>query len=476
MLASLLLLVLCVALAVSLYQQQSEISELLNDRIDFRRQTAQLEESLIDLSALLGDQVEKVAALHERIEENVETVRRSADRPEQREMASELVARWKEYRRRWDQRPPISSADHDAAVLDAARELTTTADLCEKLHLKTVKEIETAANGHTLVLRELALGIGAVGLFGSLAGVGLGYVAAGRWQRTMHKLQVHIRRAAGKLGTTVPDIVVSGEGGMQEIDDQMRGLARRVEEVVEQLQQREIEVLRTEQLAAVGQLAAGVAHEIRNPLTSIKLLVQASREDEATPGMNAEDLEVVEREIRRMEGSLQTFLDFARPPKVERREVDLATIVDQTLDLTRGRAAKQQVAVRFLKPTQPVRFLVDPEQMRQVLLNLVLNALDAMPEGGMLTIELTCASDAIVQFEVRDTGPGISPSVEPRLFQPFQSEKETGVGLGLVISRRIVEDHGGTLTARNHTAGGACFTVSLPIQKMRSANALSVAG
>ncbi|RPI82600.1 MAG: hypothetical protein EHM42_09290 [Planctomycetaceae bacterium] len=270
--------------------------------------------------------------------------------------------------------------------------------------------------------------------------------------------------------------MVSSEGGLQEIDDQMRSLARRVELVVERLQQRETEVLRSEQMAAVGQLAAGVAHEIRNPLTSIKLLVQAGKEDAARGGMSVEDLEVVEREVRRMERSLQTFLDFARPPQVERREIDLATIVEQTFDLLRGRAAKQQVELRFDRPIPALRSEVDPEQMRQVLLNLALNALDAMPEGGTLHVGLVQQRDGWVEFRVLDTGPGISPALAPRLFQPFQSDKETGLGLGLVISRRIVEEHGGTLSVESHPSAGACFSVKLPISEGRPANAVRAAG
>jgi two-component system sensor histidine kinase HydH len=105
---------------------------------------------------------------------------------------------------------------------------------------------------------------------------------------------------------------------------------------------------------------------------------------------------------------------------------------------------------------------VDADQLRQVLLNLLLNALDAMPGGGSVCIRLRPPEDGRAELSVADTGPGISDDILPRLFTPFVSDKETGMGLGLSVSRRIVEDHGGTLTALNRPGGGACFVVRLP--------------
>jgi signal transduction histidine kinase len=225
---------------------------------------------------------------------------------------------------------------------------------------------------------------------------------------------------------------------------------------------REQQLVRAEQMAAVGQVAAGVAHEIRNPLTSIKGLVQVNLREADARGLPAEDLRVIEHEVRRMERTLQTFLDFARPPRPDRRRLDPAAVIDRVYTLVGGRARKQRVALRLLRPDDPVRLDGDQDQLQQLLLNLVLNALDAMPDGGAVEIDLRPPRDGHVELFVRDTGPGIAPHVLPKVFETFVSSKETGIGLGLPVSRRIAEDHGGTLSAYNLPDGGACFALRLP--------------
>ncbi len=173
-------------------------------------------------------------------------------------------------------------------------------------------------------------------------------------------------------------------------------------------------LLRAEQMMAIGQVAAGVAHELRNPLTSIKGLVQVNLRELEAHGLPTEDLAVIEHEIRRMERTLQTFLDFARPPQPERRRLDLATVARRVLELVGGRARKQQVALRFSGPPEPVQADVDADQIQQLLLNLVLNALDAMPLGGAIEIELQPPRDGQLALSVSDTGPGVAAHILPR--------------------------------------------------------------
>jgi len=130
--------------------------------------------------------------------------------------------------------------------------------------------------------------------------------------------------------------------------------------------------------------------------------------------------------------------------------------------LVRGRAERQQVTVTVEAPAGPVLLIADAGQLRQVLLNLCLNALDAMPTGGTLTVRIQAPHGGAVSVEVADTGPGIGVAMLPRLFTPFASSKDTGLGLGLVISKRIVEGHGGLIEASNRPEGGASFFVKLP--------------
>jgi PAS domain S-box-containing protein len=219
---------------------------------------------------------------------------------------------------------------------------------------------------------------------------------------------------------------------------------------------------RAEQMMAIGQVAAGVAHELRNPLTSIKGLVQVNLREARAHDLPDEDLTVIEHEIRRMERTLQTFLDFARPPKPERRWLDPAAVVERVFALVAGRAKKQGVSLRLAKPEAPVWLEADQDQLQQLLLNLVLNSLDAMPQGGLVEVELRPPRDGLVELHVRDTGPGIPAHILPKVFETFVSSKETGVGLGVPVSKRIAEDHGGSLSAYNLPEGGACFVLRLP--------------
>ena len=232
----------------------------------------------------------------------------------------------------------------------------------------------------------------------------------------------------------------------------------------EQLQ-RERDLLRAEQMAAVGQVAASVAHELRNPLTAIKGLVQVNRREAESCGLPSEDLRVIEEEIRRMERTLQTFLDFARPPEPERHPQGLGELLDRTLALVRGRIEERKVSLVLQRRSAPVMVDVDGNQIQQLLLNLVLNALDAMPCGGSLEVELAISTGGEAEVRLLDSGPGVALSLLPRIFDPFVSGKETGLGLGLAVSRRIAEDHGGCLTAENRPGGGACFVLRLPAQQ-----------
>jgi signal transduction histidine kinase len=458
------LFALCIGTAAIIFRQRAGMSDSLRENIGSRRAASELEEDLVNLIPLVkaGVRPEVAAALHDRVFSRLAQIDRYADQDEERVLAAAVRASYTGYRADWDRLPPAGQGRRAAGEALADRLQKDTIIRCQALEEYNNRRIEDSANEHRQGLRFLAWGLVVVGTGGAGAGVLLGYVASRALYRSIRRLQVDVKDAAGKLRRALPEIVVTEEGDLDKLQGQVAGLVGQIEQVVQKLQQREHEVLRAEQLAAVGQLAAGVAHEIRNPLTSIKMLVQAGREAGA-PGLPPDDLEVIEREVRRMERSLQTFLDFARPPKPVREPTDLAAVVEHTLGLVRGRAAQQRVGMTFTPPPGGVRYVGDPEQLQQVLVNLVLNALDAMPAGGTLEVRLAAHPDGRAEVAVLDTGTGIADAVAPKLFQPFVSGKETGLGLGLVTSRRIVEDHGGTVGGANRTDGrGAVFTVRLP--------------
>ncbi len=449
----LLLAGLCGTVAFTLARELSRTATVLGEDIDSRGAAINLEASLNNLATLHDRKAPDVEPLHDQIRVDLNDIRRFADKEEEVLLTRKLTERFDEYLLLQTKNTPSELA----RVLHE-RVLPTATTLREY----NGQELRQSQESHRRALRQIVWGLAVVGGLGSVAGLVLGYGLARSLQRTIHQFLVRVQGASDLLGQEVPTVEWQRYG--EPLQDGGDDLIRRVEQVVRKLQQREQEVRRAERLAAVGQLAAGVAHEIRNPLTSAILLLETSRKDPSAGGLTEQDLELIEGELHRIEKSLHQFLDYARPPKLERHLVDIVTVVSDALNLVRGRCDQQHVEVRFDPPAGGYRIDADREQLRQVILNLVLNALDSMPHGGILTIAVrTGPKDGTIELAVSDTGPGIAPGILPRLFEPFASGKETGLGLGLVVTKRIIEDHGGTVTGTNPASGGACFVVRLPV-------------
>jgi signal transduction histidine kinase len=232
------------------------------------------------------------------------------------------------------------------------------------------------------------------------------------------------------------------------------------------LAESERRLLVAEKLAAVGKFAACAAHEIRSPLTSIRMWLYQLKQ----PGAGREEIQhscrVLEEEVGRLEELATSFLQFSRPPSLSLAEVDVNTVIDGTLELVQDRLYEKKLRLRRINGTVLPLILADAHQLRQVLLNLLSNAADASPEGGEVRIVESSGPGPDGRPEVRlrieDDGPGVSEMVRKRLFEPFVTTKPNGTGLGLAVSSDIVENHGGRLALESDDRPGAVFAIHIP--------------
>ena len=206
-----------------------------------------------------------------------------------------------------------------------------------------------------------------------------------------------------------------------------------------------------------------MAHELRNPLTSVKLLLQHASRQPAVGRINAPQWQLILDEVGRMESTIQGLLDFSRTPTLNRICHDMRETISRSLNLIDGRIRQAHIQLLSSIASEPLWVDGDPEQLNQVFVNLLLNSIEAMESEGRLQIDAHCIpGQSLIRVTVTDSGSGIAPEVIERLFEPFATTKERGTGLGLAISRRIVREHGGTIHAENQPDRGAVFTVELP--------------
>ena len=284
--------------------------------------------------------------------------------------------------------------------------------------------------------------------------------ADARWLKGASRESRDFRIEAGER-----DLTLRGESvPMRDLDGEVAGsvvIAEAISETEDGEFQKKID-----RLVSLGELSAYVAHEIRNPLTGIRTTVQFVASKLRPKDSRRDDLNDVIQELDRIEQIITGLLMFARPPQARSQACDVNQVVERTLDLLDLQFSDAKVnATRALAGDLPL-VIADPDLLQQVLLNLCLNAIQAMPQGGELTLTTGVrrrTKRPLVDVSVADTGAGIPKELMEKIFDPFFTTRSMGTGLGLPISVQIVRDAGGVITARNNAGGGATLRVSLPV-------------
>jgi signal transduction histidine kinase len=222
-----------------------------------------------------------------------------------------------------------------------------------------------------------------------------------------------------------------------------------------------------ERLAELGTLTGGLAHEIKNPLSTVQLNLQLLAED-LTPDNPAyprivNRLKTVQKETSRLRDILDDFLRYAGQLELDRQPTDLNELLEELVDFFLPQAQQQRAKVRLRPADQPLVAAVDPRLIKQAVLNLMLNALQAMPEGGDLILSAS-KDDGVALIDIIDTGKGIPPEAIDKIFQAYYTSKKGGTGLGLAMTQRIIKEHGGQLSVTSEMGKGSDFQLRLPLK------------
>lgn len=296
-------------------------------------------------------------------------------------------------------------------------------------------------------------------------GIAFTIYLARRYTAPIHRLAADFKRVAGgDLSVTFP----------VDSTDEIGELASAFNDMVEKLREREAlekRLYEAEHLSRVGQLASGIAHEIRNPLNYISLAIDhLSSEMVANCPEKAADMTAVtdkiRDEVRRANYMVINFMNYGRPLKVRKTLISYEELLDKTLPVLQDKLAEQQVTVELDIPADLPPLSLDPELMRNCITNFITNAAQAMPEGGIIRLGAGLIPDdpGWVQVTFADQGTGISEEDLSKVFQPYFTTKDLGIGLGLAITERIIKEHGGTITVTSHPGNGTIFTVLLPME------------
>ena len=333
----------------------------------------------------------------------------------------------------------------------------TVLEFCHKykeIHEKSILQAKTDSRIQAANLRIIAITAVCIGL---LLAILLAFVLGSQILGPVRRLTIEV----GSEGdpTSAGDEVKALSHGV-------RDLIQNVDHTQSELQKSRESLSQADKLALVGKLAAGMAHSIRNPFTSVKMRLFSLNRSLKLSDTQKEDFDVISEEIRRVDTIVQNFLEFSRPPKLKIQSISPSIIVDQAIALLKHRLKSYDVEVSIERDQYLPEINADPEQIKEVIVNLIVNSCEAMERGGAIVIreqELMAPSkERTAVIQVSDNGPGIPKPLKEKVLQPFFTTKEEGTGLGLSIAVRIIEEHHGRLDIESNEGGGATFVISLP--------------
>lgn len=411
----------------------------------------------------LEDLQKEKQAFNDRLAEARATVHTS----EAKEGLDRLEKAYREYERRRDQ--VVLLFDH-GDVEGARHALLVDVN---NLYQKAFEQVEafvasTQRNADTQVAsveRQVAGVTGLVTIGVALAvGLGIGLVLLFFYGvlLPLRRMMADARQFSGEKTTPVGQ----PREEIRAVGEYLRALMSNMADTRSNLERSRHQLLQSEKLASVGKLAASVAHEIRNPLTSMKMWLFSIRK---TVGHDPEldhSFDIVSEEMARLESIVRNFLEFSRPPVLKPRPQCLGEVIDKTLELACHQIEEKQIALQREVATDLPPVMADREQLKQVLINLLNNAVEATPDSGRICVRASLEKDRqnepMVVVRVQDSGSGIPEEVQRRVFEPFFTTKEHGNGLGLCIAAQIVGQHGGRLALESSTEQGTSFAVWIP--------------
>jgi len=283
-----------------------------------------------------------------------------------------------------------------------------------------------------------------------------------------HKVEVNSKDEIGYLADSFNQMTADLKTANQKLIEWGKTLEKKVEERTKKLREMQEHLIQSEKLASLGKLAAGIAHEINNPLGGILIYSHLLLEDTSKKSPHYENLKKIVKETSRCKDIVRGLLEFARPKEPEMTLIDINDAVDRSLAIVEGQTIFQNITLDKTYTSDLPKIVADESQLQQVFMNIIINAAEAMDGKGKLSLSTSMNTDRThIEIKISDTGHGIKEEDKKRLFEPFFSTKEVGkgTGLGLAISYSIIQKHQGTIDVKSEEGKGSTFTVKLPVKR-----------